>query len=160
MCSATNVADDCLDESDIKEVMKAAAASEDAASTKRRYAELLNPGSKYLDDIKNASAAKGAKAKTRLGIKGPVDLAKLKRLAQLKRCLPNVVGCTIQQVDDVNCYTAFYPGVKPRSRSRTWGKLVSKVACLRHVFDWAWAMHYLKTGQNCPFDSSKLRLLS
>lgn len=55
ICASTSVGADVMDESDLREVHKQAAAHEDSKATQTNFAEMLNPGSKYLEDVKAVS---------------------------------------------------------------------------------------------------------
>ena len=76
---------------------------------------------------------------------------------ELKKLLPLVPGCTIQQVlhpHGKGLWTGRYPNVQPASRSRSYGGNNSMTAAqsAEHVFRWIWKMHEAQTGQQCPHE--------
>ena len=151
-CAGTEHGRDALDESDFKEVQKLNASFHDDKETRKRWFNSVKPGSKYMEDLKSVpsktikkpSAAAVAKAKA-------IDWKKLKNVAEVKSTLPKVLGCTIQHVKWKRCWTAFYPGVVPGSRTRTYGTCVRQATVIKHVVQWTHKMHEKKTGTPSPF---------
>ena len=115
------------------------------------------PGSKHMEDlkavpsktIKEPSAAAVAKAKA-------IDFKKLKRVDEVKKTLPQVLGCTIQHVKWKRCWTALYPGVVLGSRTRTYGACVTQASVIKHVVHWSHRMHEKATGTPSPFERNFL----
>jgi len=70
----------------------------------------------------------------------------------LKARLPGVVGATIMQVPQRNCWTARYPGAVPASRTRTYSKGLSCDLAAKHCFQWLWVQHEGATGEKCPYE--------
>ena len=151
-CAETEHGRDALDESDFKEIQKLCAGFTDDKATRQRWLDGVMPGSKYMEDlkavssktIKKPSAAAVAKAKA-------IDFKKLKRVDEVKKTLPKVLGCTIQHVKWKRCWTAFYPGVFPGSRTRTYGACVTQASVIKHVVHWSHRMHEKATGTPSPF---------
>ena len=71
--------------------------------------------------------------------------------ADLKRLIPDAVGCTLQHVPAKRCFTARYPGASPGSRTRTYGFVFNRVQVLKHVIKWAWSEHKKATGNTPSF---------
>ena len=63
------------------------------------------------------------------------DMVEFADLEGLKKSPPPVKGCTLQLLQSRHQYTAFYPGVCPGSRSRTWGGQVRSTAGMQSSFD-------------------------
>lgn len=150
LCAATSVGDQVMDDADLKEVKKVNASVEDSIISNKHWAELLVPGSKYIADLKEVPTMK--KGASRSGvIKGAIDLIKMKRMSELRKFMPDIKGCHIQEINFKRSFTAFYPGVFPGSRTRTVGAHCSREQVIRHVISWAWKNHSKKTGSKCPY---------
>ena len=89
--------------------------------------QALKKGSLYLQQLGRAAPSLGHKLKTAAAKsaaaakKKPRDILKLASLDDANKCLPNVVGCSLQLVGTKQCWTCYYPGALPDSKSRTWG---------------------------------------
>ena len=72
----------------------------------------------------------------------------------LKERLPQLRGCSIQEVVNARntSWIAYYPGVKPGSRSRSYSSPDGAEAAAKHVFRWAWETHHRLTGAAIPYD--------
>ena len=120
--------------------------------------QALKKGSLYLQQIGRAAPSLGHKLKTAAAKsaaaakKKPRDILKLASLDDANKCLPKVVGCSLQLVGTKQCWTCYYPGALPGSKSITWGAKFNKRQCLRAVLIWAWAQHFEKTSEVCPFN--------
>lgn len=80
----------------------------------------------------------------------------------LKKLIPQVRGCTIQQVtnDHNRCWTVRYPSVRPGSHTRSFGTGCSSQAAARQVFLWVWRTHLAVNPQaSCPYDLDALAAL-
>ena len=148
-----------LDSSDKKELVKSVTTAEEAIDRSSAIATQLAGGSKYLEDLGVAGPAWKYDAPVKAIL--PVAPAKLKAsitkdmgMKQLARLLPDegqLVGCTIQVINKAKKCTVFYPGVKPASRSRTWGTYFKQEKVIQHCIGWAWVHHKNKTGNECPY---------
>ena len=140
---------DPFDVKRFKETQKDAAASRAMEVRMKDYVK----GSLTLGDAA-PSASTSSKAK---GVVATVAtaVAPKKKMAD-KDYLPQIKGCSIQKVTFKHCYTCYYPGVVPGSRTRTYGELFSESACKRAVIRWAWNHHTRITKEKCPHDLSKL----
>merc|ERR1712008_442386 len=97
----------------------------------------MGPGRTFLESVgfgKTAAAVPtAATAKATAAPKLQVNLTHIgiDRTHIAKLC-PKVTGATCHPVVKKRCFTSYYPGAKPGSRTRTWGLCATKAQCLRH----------------------------
>ena len=101
-----------------------------------------------LDAVKPTPGVLG-----KLKVKPPAKPSPAKH-AQINKLLPKLKDCRGEMLSFKNAYIAYYPGVVPASRTRTWGDCFSKQACKFAVCRWAWSHHTKITGEVCPHDIS------
>ena len=71
---------------------------------------------------------------------------------QLKKFMPRVKGCALQNIEAKRCYTAYYLGAVPASRTRTIGLRLTREAVVEHCLKWTWQWHLkLVPGASCPY---------
>ena len=152
ICSETDVANTVMDPDDFDKVKETTAAAKDSSIKRQQTDELIKPGSKYIEDLKeiaektNTALAHASKKKT-------IDVSKVPSVKEMKKFLPQVKGCNIEWIKMKSSWTVFYPGAKPASRTRTYGKLCTQLAVKKHVLRWAWNEHAkAKPAERCPFD--------
>ena len=144
------VAEGVFDSFDLQRIQKHCDASHENEECAHRMNDYVK-GSKVLGD-RPPTEVKTAKAKPTCGGHGIGDASTpliRDTLSKLKQLLPQVTGCSIQRIPMKRCYTCFYPGVLPASRTRTWGELFSEDSCKRAVIKWAWNHHTKITKERC-----------
>ena len=102
----------------------------DALTRGSLYLQKLGKEGQRLAANINKHAVDQKKAKGN-NIRGMVEFADLEGLKKLP---PSVKGCTLQLLQSRHQYTAFYTGVCPGSRSRTWVQ-VQSTAGMQSSFD-------------------------
>ena len=120
----------------------------EALCTWRSWIKAASMGPKLKSKLKEKSEARRTK----------FDVINIGEVSTIKKCLPGVVGCSLQFLYHRRQHTAFYRGVLLRARSRTWGGAFSPKQVLKAVLSWAWCRHFKCTGISCPFDFDTLSL--
>lgn len=143
-----------FDSFDMKGLLKANAAQQEKRTAADRMTQYIK-GSRLLGDTLPPEQKEGGKSKASDKLK-TVSLAHTKLVGAKQRSvadlLPQVVGCTAQHLPQRRCWIAFYPGVQPASRTRTWGGMFTEQQCKIAVVKWAWNHHTRLTGEQCPHD--------
>jgi hypothetical protein len=159
LSSSSVLADTVLDPSD-KKLMKDVEEQQEkraVAATQTRAA--LTGGSKFLEalGVKKAPFLSKKPVKKVVAVdekpkKKVVDWEKVADQKAANDLMPVMKGASIQLVTPKTCWTAYYPGCSPGSRTRTWGPRWSRGDCLKHCVKWAWEMHCKAGHSPCPFE--------
>ena len=155
----SEIIDTVLDPSDKKDLRELTSRIDEQKKHDAVKREGVQRGSKFLEVLGVVAAKAKGKAKAAAKPKAvpppphaglAVNWHKLE-VKQASALLPPIAGCRLEQPPGRNQWIAFYPGVVPATRHRSWGTYVSKGLCLKAVMRWAWTHHTDKTSVKCPF---------
>lgn len=142
-----------FDEFDLKRVKEVAAKGGGGNSEAHRRMQEFIRGSTRLSDgpPAHAPARQPVARDATAAPKAPAQRASRVK-TDCSHFLPPVGGgCSIQRIEQRRCWIAFYPGVSPASRTRTWGHF-PELACRNACLQWAWNHHTRLTGEACPHE--------
>ena len=160
IASTSDLAADVLDSSD-KQCLREAEDSYKRASSSEEATKIsLSTGSKFLEvlghgALKDMAVATMKKEKVVPPIKKKAVAWKtLQDRTTAQVYMPTTHGADIYNIPAKRCWTAYYPGAVPGSRTRTWSLKWQSWTVARHCVSWAWQQHTKKTGQQCPWELS------
>ena len=152
--------DSVYDSSDKAEIKAIDAQMQTHSEARVRQIDSLRAGSEFLDKLGYAALPlpAGDKAKhhvepTAVKKRERIDLSKIGvDRSKLKRLSPNIPGARLFIDPDKRLIKAYYPGVEPATRQRTWGIATPRYKVLKHCLDWQWRHHLrLNPSAHCPF---------
>lgn len=153
------LASNFMDPSDLKSLREAHEAQAQRQQEAKKQAEDVALGSKYLEVLGLEAPTKPVQRRVRqhgksVNKKLPwFEISKGLSFQDFKQVMPKVTGSFLKATPKKRCFTAYYPGAVPASRTRTYGRF-SRVAVLKHCVQWAWKWHKKDTGEAPPFTFS------